>query len=101
MRPRIEIAMVLAETSRMANTTAAQMLRMKAFTLPNMATKESRKACSFSVLVGLGELRNIWSMASATAGTSFSEATRVSKKSAWVLNQGSASSRYLLLKYME
>src|SRR5438132_4531414 len=41
VRSRIDIAMVFAETSRVANTTAIQMLRMKALTLPSMAIQSS------------------------------------------------------------
>ena len=41
VRLRTDIAMVFAETSRMANTTAPQMPRIKAFTFPSVATNES------------------------------------------------------------
>jgi len=38
---RTDIAMVFADTSRIVNTTAPQMLSRKSFTLPNMETKLS------------------------------------------------------------
>ena len=52
VRSRIDIAMVLADTSNVAKTTAEQMLRMNAFTLPIMATNSSPNAFSLSALVG-------------------------------------------------
>ena len=41
VRLRTDIAMVLAETSMMVNTTAPQMPRMNAFTFPREATNPS------------------------------------------------------------
>src|SRR6478672_4117603 len=77
VRSRIDIAMVLADTNSVANTTAEQMLRMKAFTLPIIATNSSPKAFSLSDLVGCGELRNMSSTAVATLLTSAGEAARM------------------------
>ena len=54
VRSRIDIAMVLAQTSSVVKTTAPQMLRMNALTLPRVAIQSSLKACSLSLLVGIG-----------------------------------------------
>ena len=50
-RSRTDIAMVLAETSKIVKTTAPQMLSKNSFTLPNIDTKLKAKARSDSVLV--------------------------------------------------
>src|ERR1035438_2166352 len=101
VRPRIDIAMVLADTSRMAKTTAPQMLRIKVLTLPKVATNDSKKACWLSVLVRCGALRNISSIAEETGATSLGEATCVIYQPACPLNQLTDSSKYLVLKYNE
>ena len=75
VRLRTDIAMVLAETSMMANITAPQMLRMNAFTLPKEATNPNWKAFSLSVFVCNGELRNISSTVLDTRATSSAVAT--------------------------
>src|SRR5450631_2824341 len=99
VRPRIDIAMVLLETSRIAKTTAPQMLRMKVFTFPSVATNESWKACWLSVLVCCGEFLNISSIALDTGATSLAESTCVIYHPACPLNQLTDSSRYFELKY--
>src|SRR5689334_5801097 len=101
VRSRIDIAIVFAETSNVAKTTAEQMLRMKAFTLPIMATNSSPNAFSLSVFVGCGELRNISSTALATVLTSEGDATRILNVPAWPLKKETASSTYLELKYTD
>src|ERR1700733_3316945 len=99
VRARIDMAMVFAETRRIAKTTAPQMVRMKAFTFPRDDTNESRKACWLSVLVCCGALRNISSIAWETGATSLGDATCVIYHPACPLNQPTDSSRYLVLKY--
>src|SRR5579863_8030185 len=101
VRSRMDIAIVLAETSNVAKTTAEQMLRMKAFTLPIIATNSSPKAFSLSALVGCGELRNISSISVAILLTSDGEAARMLKVPAWPLKKETASSTYLELKYAD
>src|SRR5581483_4965344 len=95
------MAMVLAETRRVANTTAEQMLKINAFTFPNMATNSSPNAFSLSVLVGWGELRNMSSTAPAILLTSEGEAARMLNVPACPLKNETASSTYLLLKYTD
>ena len=56
VRSRIDIAIVLAETSNVANTTAPQILRMNAFTLPSMVMKSMPKRL---LAFGLGRLRRV------------------------------------------
>ena len=90
--------MVLADTSSVANTTAEQMLRMNAFTLPIMATNSSPNAFSLSVLVGCGELRNMSSTALAILLTSAGDAARILKVPACPLKNETASSTYFALK---
>src|ERR1700737_4010969 len=91
--------MGLADTRRREKKTPPQMLRIKVFTLPKVATNDSRKACWLSVLVRCGELRNIWSIAEETDATSLGEATCVIYQPACPLNQFTDSSRYFVLKY--
>ncbi len=98
VRSLIDIAIVLAETSKVANTTAKQMLRIKAFTLPIMATNSRPNAFSLSALVGWGEFRNMSSTVLATRLTSSGEATRILKVPARPLKNATASSTYLALK---
>src|SRR2546427_277143 len=59
VRWRMDIAIVFAATRRIANTTAAQILRINAFTLPSIAMHESWKAFSLSAFVGWAQLRNM------------------------------------------
>ena len=73
------MAMVLPETSRMVNITAAQILIRNNFTLPSMPTKVSRKACSVSVRVCTGALWNPSSIVAATRGTTPVLSQRMSK----------------------
>src|SRR5207302_3940890 len=77
VRSRMDIAIVFAATRRIANTTAAQMLRINALTLPSIAMNESWKAFSLSVLVGWGELRNMSSIVREVGAMSLGEATSV------------------------
>src|SRR5258705_12173793 len=91
--------MVFAETSSVAKTTARQMLRMKAFTLPMLLMKLSWNAFSLSVFVGSGELRNMASTPAATLGTSSGEPARILKVPAWTLEDETASCRYFRLQY--
>ena len=76
---RTDIAMVFAETSSVANTTAAQMLRMNAFTLPIIAMKSRLKAFSLSDFVGRSVLRKAASMSFATCGTAVGESASTPK----------------------
>src|ERR1700674_2156215 len=99
VRARIDMAMVLPETRRIVKTTAPQMLRMNAFTLPKDETNESRKACWLSVLVCCGALRNISSIALDTGATSLGLSTWLIYQPACPLNQLTDSSKYLVLKY--
>ena len=85
----------------MANTTARQMLRMNAFTLPSMATKLSPKAFSVSVLVGAGELRNISSMAEAIEATWSGESAMMPNVPAVSFANETASSTYFQWKYTD
>src|SRR5271165_2115466 len=101
VRSRIDIAMVLADTSKVANTTAEQMLRMNAFTLPIMATNSSPNAFSLSALVGCGELRNMSSTVPAILLTSPGVAARMVNVPAWPLKKATASSTYFALKYTD
>ena len=98
VRSRIDIAMVFAATSRVANTTAPQIPRMKAFTLPSIATKSNPNAFSLSVLVCCGELWNMSSTAAATLGTSAGESARIPKVPLWSFMTGTVSSRYFRSK---
>src|SRR5260221_11976222 len=92
------MAIVLADNSKVANTTAEQILRMNAFTLPIMATNSSPNAFSLSDLVGCGELRNVSSTALAILLTSPGEAARMVNVPARPLKKSTASSTYLALK---
>src|ERR1035437_645852 len=56
-RSRTDIAMVLAETSRMVNMTAPEIATRKTLTLPSRDTKPSKYCCSLSVLVCAVALR--------------------------------------------
>ena len=98
VRSRIDIAIVLAETNNVAKTTAEQILRMNAFTLPIMATNSSPNAFSLSVFVGWGELRNMSSTAFAIVLTSEGDAARMLNVPACPLKNETASSTYLVLK---
>src|SRR5208282_425434 len=101
VRSRIDIAIVFAETNKVANTTAAQMIRMNAFTLPIIATNSNPKAFSLSDFVGCGELRNMSSIVLAIRLTSPGEAARMLKVPACPLNHETASSTYFELKYTD
>ena len=67
--PAADMAMVFAETSRIVNVTAAQILRRITFTLPRKLRKPSWNWRSDSVLVCTGELRYVSSIALAIPGT--------------------------------
>src|SRR5438105_14862964 len=86
--------MVFAETKRIAKTTAAHMLRMKSFTLPNCATKLRPNAFSLSVLVGCGELAKISSIDLETCVTCSGESTRMEKVPARRITLGCAWQQY-------
>src|SRR6266480_3778168 len=101
VRSRIDIAIVFAETSKVAKTTAKQILRMKALTLPIMATNSRPNAFSLSAFVGWGELRNMSSIEVLTLLTSAAVAARILKVPARPLNQETASSTYFALKYTD
>src|SRR5262249_39356283 len=101
VRSRIDIAIVFADTSNVANTTAEQMLRMNALTLPIIATNSRPNAFSLSALVGCGEFRNMSSIVSATLLTSDGLAARMLNVPALPLNVGTASSTYFALKYTD
>src|SRR6266404_5370025 len=85
VRSRIDMAMVVAETSKVANTTAKQILRIKAFTLPMLLMKLNWNAFSLSVFVGSGEFRNMASTADATEETLFGESARMANVPAFPL----------------
>ena len=57
-RSRTDMAMVLAETSRMVNSTAPEIASRNILTLPSRARKPTTKACSDSVLVCAVEFWN-------------------------------------------
>src|SRR5215472_4098935 len=96
VRLRIDIAIVLADTNNVANTTAEQMLKMKAFTFPIMATNSRPKAFSLSAFVGCGELWNKSSMAAETLLTSDGESTSTLNVPACPLKKFTDSSTYLV-----
>jgi hypothetical protein len=98
VRSRIDMAMVFADTSNVANTTAEQMLRMNALTLPIMATNSRPNAFSLSVFVGCGELRNVSSTVLATVLTSLGEAARMLNVPALPLKNPTDSYTYFALK---
>ena len=65
-RSRTDIAIVLAETSRMVNMMADEMAIRNILTFPISESHPTMNACSLSVLVCAVELRNSLSMAWAT-----------------------------------
>src|SRR6266446_10310684 len=97
----MDIAIVFAETSNVAKTTAERILRMKALTLPIIATNSRPNAFSLSAFVGWGALRNISSIAVLTLLTSAAVAARILKVPARPLNQETASSTYFAVKYTD
>src|SRR5438105_1490052 len=98
VRSRMQIAIVLAEKSKIAKNTDIQMLRMNAFTFTIIATNSSLNDLSLSDFVGCGDLRNMSSTAVATLLTSAGDAARMLKVPAFPLNHGTASSTYFALK---
>src|SRR5207253_11271068 len=97
VRSRMDMAIVFAETSKIAKTTAIQMLRMNALTFTIIATNSSPKAFSLSDYVGCGELRNMTSTEVAILLTSVEDAAQMLKVPDFPLNHGTASSIYFAL----
>jgi len=99
VRSRIDMAMVLAQTSKVVKITAPQMLMMNALTFAEAGDEiELEPPVRSRFLVGTGVPWNIPSMARATLGNVFRSIDASKVKAGGALDQLTDSSRYLAWK---